>query len=101
MSWHKFKGVGCGFHEFEVSINVVRERLEIENNILNYKLFDNFNLEFFSEFNWAYGFMTNQEVKAGGFCIVLNCKWFEGMQSGEELKPDPGAREVYRISTSP
>lgn len=64
--------------------------------------FYNFNLEiFFSEFNWAYWFMTNQEVKAEGFCIALNCKWFEGMQSGEELKSDPGAREVYRNSTSP
>lgn len=47
MSSHKFKGMGCGFHEFEVSIHVVRECLEIENNILNYKLFDNFNLDIF------------------------------------------------------
>lgn len=94
--------MGCGFHEFEVSIHVVRERLEIENNILNYKLFDNFNLDIFlSEFKWSYWFLTNQEVKVGGFCIELNCKWFEDMQSGDELKPDPGAREVYRITTSP
>lgn len=45
--------------------------------------------------------MTNPEVDAGGFCMILNCKRFQGMQSGEELKPDPGAREVYRNITSP